>query len=118
MQKLLSLLKNLTLRDIIIIILLVFIVLLAIDLQKTQRRARETVIVHQAEIVNYKNKLKEEYKSKEIFINDNKSLSLYNKELEAERNSLKDKVVYLSNIKTEVKIVEVQIGRASCRERV
>lgn len=104
MQKILSLLKKLTLRDLIIIILLSFIVMLAIDLQKTQRAARKTVIVYQAEIIDYKNKLNEEYKSKEIFINDNKSLSLYNKKLEEERNKLKEKVVYLSNMDAEVRV--------------
>ena len=104
MQKILSILKKLTLRDFIIIILLSFIIMLAIDLQKSQRLARKTVIVHQAEIVDYENKLKEEYSAREIFINDNKSLSLYNKELELERDKLKDRIVYLSNIKTEVRV--------------
>lgn len=96
--------KKLRLEHYIIIFLLLCMGKLMWDLRGARKMAKTREVIYQTEVETYKNMAKEEYKSKLFFINEKTTLALYNQKLANENEKLKDKVIYLSNIKTEVRV--------------
>ncbi len=76
-----------------------------------RKSLRQKDIIFIDTVNTYKNKLKEEYDARQIFINDKETLEKYNKELAEERDKYKDRLIFISNNKVQVKVDTVYITK-------
>ena len=76
-----------------------------------RKSLRQKDIIFIDTVSTYKNKLKEEYDARQIFINDKETLEKYNKDLAEERDRYKDRLIFISNNKVQVKVDTVYITK-------
>ena len=94
-------LKKLTIKDWLIIILCIFCVVCFWKYRYYENKYKYDTIILNDTIVSYQNKLGEEYKAKNLYVQSIKDLKEHNQELYSEIQSLKDNPIVVIKTKTQ-----------------
>ena len=105
--------KKMTFKDWLILILSVLLLLVFLEARMYRIRSEQQTVILQDSLTTYKNKAKEEYAAKNIYIQSAKELKKQNNELADEMKKLKDNPVVITKTKVVTKIVEVPMNSAS-----
>jgi len=105
--------KKMTFKDWLIIILSVLLLLVFLEARMYRIRSEQQTVILQDSLTTYKNKAKEEYAAKNIYIQSAKELKKQNNELADEMKKLKDNPVVITKTKVVTKIVEVPMNSDS-----
>lgn len=103
-MKIINLLGNMTFKDWIIVLLVIFGIWTYFSMKKYEDQASRTLVVYNDTISAYKNKLGEEYQAKQLYIQEISDLKAHNKSLYDEVKSLKENPIVV--VKTEIKYVK------------
>lgn len=110
------LLDNMTFKDLLIICLSFLTVYFLFSARHYRNSSKEMTVIYKDTVSSYKNKLKEEYIAKNMYIQTIEQLKENNDELYNEIKSLKDNPVIITKTKLQVKLDTVYMENKSVDE--
>lgn len=108
--------KNFTLKDWLIIILTALTLYFMFSARSERNEHKFATVVYEDTLSVYKNKLKEEYASKKMYIQTIEQLEENNKELYAEIKNLKDNPIVITKTELVVKVDTVMMDNTGVDE--